>query len=213
MVVLVASGLGLHFSGIIDQFLEDRPPPKKISAVKPKAIREKSNKVSSTPDQPDFTFFETLNDTTMTRYVKLNGEVSPAKPVPEKATTPAKVKEASQPVVKVSKSASTKASGQKTGSRPAANPVLQATIQPIIQTRYTVQVSSFRDEGRASALKMRLQKNGFDSFVIKTELPNGGGIWHRVFLGRYEEEKKAQDAAHLAKSKYNLNAVVVSKVN
>ena len=74
-------------------------------------------------------------------------------------------------------------------------------------------MSSFRDEARAGALKMRLQENGFDAFLMQTELADHGGTWHRVFLGRYVDEKKAQEAASLARNDYKLNAVVVRKTN
>ena len=60
---------------------------------------------------------------------------------------------------------------------------------------------------------MRLQENGFDAFLMQTELADHGGTWHRVFLGRYVDEKKAQEAASLARNDYKLNAVVVRKTN
>ena len=74
-------------------------------------------------------------------------------------------------------------------------------------------MSSFRDAGRAGALKMRLQEKGFDAFLMQAELANHAGTWHRVFLGRYADEEKAQEAARLARSEYKLNAVVVRKTN
>ena len=77
--------------------------------------------------------------------------------------------------------------------------------------RYAVQVSSFRDAGRAGALKMRLQEKGFDAFLMQAELADHAGTWHRVFLGRYADEKKAQEAARMVRSQYKLNAVVVRK--
>ena len=49
---------------------------------------------------------------------------------------------------------------------------------------------------------MHLQENGFDAFLMQTELVDHGGTWHRVFLGRYVDEQKAQEAAHLARSEY-----------
>ena len=79
--------------------------------------------------------------------------------------------------------------------------------------RYAVQVSSFRDAGRAGALKMHLQEKGFDAFLMQAELADHAGTWHRVFLGRYADEEKAQEAARMARSLYNLNAVVVRKTH
>ena len=202
MIFLVASAVGLHFSGGIDGFLEKKAPAKKIRAVKPKFIRDKVAPVAS--DKTVYTFFETLNDTTMTQYVGLNGELLPLSPE-RTVIVPAKSTATTPPVEKQVK------------SEPLAEPEIK--LDRNIRTenegrpRYAVQVSSFRDAGRAGALKMRLQEKGFDAFLMQAELANHAGTWHRVFLGRYADEEKAQEAARLARSEYKLNAVVVRKTN
>ena len=202
MIFLVASAVGLHFSGGIDGFLEKKAPAKKIRAVKDKFIRDKVAPVAA--DKLVYTFFETLNDITMTQYVGLNGELLPLSP--ERAViVPAKSTATIPPVEKQVK------------SEPLAEPEIK--LDRNIRTenegrpRYAVQVSSFRDAGRAGALKMRLQEKGFDAFLMQAELANHAGTWHRVFLGRYADEEKAQEAARLARSEYKLNAVVVRKTN
>ena len=48
---------------------------KKVSAVKPKFLINKAEALK--PVSHQFTFFETLNDKTMTKYVGLNGEILP----------------------------------------------------------------------------------------------------------------------------------------
>ena len=202
MIFLVASAVGLHFSGGIDGFLEKKAPAKKIRAVKPKFIRDKVAPVAS--DKTVYTFFETLNDTTMTQYVGLNGELLPLSPE-RTVIVPAKSTATIPPVEKQVK------------SEPLAEPEIK--LDRNIRTenegrpRYAVQVSSFRDAGRAGALKMRLQEKGFDAFLMQAEIANHAGTWHRVFLGRYADEEKAQEAARLARSEYKLNAVVVRKTN
>jgi cell division septation protein DedD len=65
----------------------------------------------------------------------------------------------------------------------------------------------------ASILKMKLHKKGFDAYLMKIELPNHGGVWHRVFLGKYTDEALAQKAAERARQEYKLNAVVVKKAS
>ena len=56
----MASGAGLHFSGIINKFQESTSSPEKMRAVKPESIR---NKVKEpVPSKPVYSFFETLND-------------------------------------------------------------------------------------------------------------------------------------------------------
>ena len=77
--------------------------------------------------------------------------------------------------------------------------------------RFFVQVSSFRNQKKAGALKIKLQEKGFDSFLIDTELPNHEGKWYRVFLGKYSDEELASKAVERARKEFRLNAVVVKK--
>lgn len=206
---MVASGAGLHFSGIISKFQESGTV--KVRAVKPESIRNRVKEPVSR--KPVYTFFETLEDPTMTQYVDLKGGLMSTALPPEKTkAVPAKIMvtpAAIPPVEKVAKLEPV------TKPKSKQNPNIEASVIPEVKalSRYAVQVSSFRDVKRAGALKMRLQKNGFDAFLMQTELANDGGTWHRVFLGRYAEEKKAQEAANLVKNKYKLNAVVVRNTN
>ena len=206
MIFLVASAVGLHFSGInlLGGFQKKGASVKKIRAVKPKFIRDKASQVTS--DEPVYTFFETLNDPTMTRYVGLNGKLLPAV-LPLEKTAGVAANSTAKPLIhSVEKQVKTE---------PLAKPEIKhdRNIRTEIEgrPRYAVQVSSFRDAGRAGALKMRLQEKGFDAFLMQAELADHAGTWHRVFLGRYADEKKAQEAARMVRSQYKLNAVVVRK--
>ena len=198
MIFLVASAVGLHFSGInlLSGFQKKEASAKKLRAVKPKFIRDKVAKAAS--DKPIYTFFETLNDPTMTRYVGLNGKLLPAKIAATPLIPPVEKQVESEPLAKPEiKHDRNIRTPTEIGGRP----------------RYAVQVSSFRDAGRAGALKMHLQEKGFDAFLMQAELADHAGTWHRVFLGRYADEEKAQEAARMARSLYNLNAVVVRKTH
>ena len=198
MIFLVASAVGLHFSGInlLSGFQKKEASAKKLRAVKPKFIRDKVAKAAS--DKPIYTFFETLNDPTMTRYVGLNGKLLPTKIAATPLIPPVEKQMESEPLAKPEiKHDRNIRTPTEIGGRP----------------RYAVQVSSFRDAGRAGALKMHLQEKGFDAFLMQAELADHAGTWHRVFLGRYADEEKAQEAARMTRSLYNLNAVVVRKTH
>ena len=198
MIFLVASAVGLHFSGInlLSGFQKKEASAKKLRAVKPKFIRDKVAKAAS--DKPIYTFFETLNDPTMTRYVGLNGKLLPTKIAAAPLIPPVEKQVESEPPAKPEiKHDRNIRTPTEIGGRP----------------RYAVQVSSFRDAGRAGALKMHLQEKGFDAFLMQAELADHAGTWHRVFLGRYADEEKAQEAALMARSLYNLKAVVVRKTH
>ena len=173
---------------------------KKVSAVKPKFLINKAEALK--PVSHQFTFFETLNDKTMTKYVGLNGEIlpvsSPAKPVHlfKKKSIPRLVVE---PAKSDLKSKTLKIAQEE-------KKLSQSTL-----IRFFVQVSSFRNQKKAGALKIKLQEKGFDSFLIEKELPNHEGKWYRVFLGKYSDEELAVKDAGRARKEFRLNAVVVKK--
>ena len=198
MIFLVASAVGLHFSGInlLSGFQKKEASAKKLRAVKPKFIRDKVAKAAS--DKPIYTFFEILNDPTMTRYVGLNGKLLPTKIAATPLIPPVEKQVESEPLAK---------------PEIKHDRNIRTPTEIVGRPRYAVQVSSFRDAGRAGALKMHLQEKGFDAFLMQAELADHAGTWHRVFLGRYADEEKAQEAARMARSLYNLNAVVVRKTH
>ena len=169
---------------------------KKESAVKPKSIVNKSEALG--PVSHQFTFFETLEDKTMTKYVGLNGEMLPVS-LPAKPLRPhRKIIEPAKLEPKKNIKARKTVAGEK---------------KPSILPRFAVQVSSFRDVKMASALKIKLQKKGFDAYLMEIELPNDGGKWHRVFLGQYVDEALARKAAERARQEYKLNAAVIKKTS
>ena len=209
IIFVVASGAGLHFSGIISKFQESATSPAKERAVKPESIRNKVKEPVSS--KPVYTFFKTLDDPTMTQYVDLKGGMMATELPPGKIKdAPAKIKVTPASIAPVEKVAKLE-SAIKPKSKQGPKSETRVSSEIKAPSRYAVQVSSFRDEARAGALKMRLQKNGFDAFLMQTEIANEA--WYRVFLGKYAEEQKAQEAANLVKNKYKLNAVVVRNTN
>jgi len=180
------------------EFIEEWGKPsisKKVRAVKPKSLVNKLTDLK--PVSHEFTFFETLQDKTMTKYVGLNGEIlpvfSPSKPI----VLPSKGKRVLKRDLHSSKQ-KLEIKDYKKPSRP-------------IEPYFAVQISSFRNKNRADELKRKLRKKGFDSFLMETELPNHGGKWFRVFLGKYSDEDLAYKDAEHVRQEYKLNAVVVRK--
>ena len=193
MMFVMTSGVGLYFSGIINFFEENLSSPKKMIAVKPESIR---NQVKEpTPRKTVYTFFDTLNDSTMTQYVDLKGKLIPPVRSTKKAPSVSTKTLTTLPLVK------------KT-ARLEHTAKLVEIVPPKINAeyRYVVQVGSFREEARAGALKELLHKNGFEAFLRQTNLADQE--WHRVFIGQYVDEQKANKAASLVRTKFNLDAKV-----
>ena len=182
--------LGLDFFG---KWEKQSPVTKKVSVVKPKSLVNKSEDLK--PVSPQFTFFETLEDKTMTKYVGLHGEVLPFS-LPAK---PIKGKESVKTTIKSSLKAQVE-----------ENIRIEKKPQPLVST-LALQGSSFRDERKAAILKTDLQKKGFDAFLMEAELPNHGGKWYRVFLGRYRDEDLARKDAERARQEHKLKSVIVRK--
>ena len=174
-----------------------KPPiSKKVRAVKPKSLVNKLADLK--PVSHQFTFFETLQDKTMTKYVGLNGEVLPVSPPSKQVVLPSKRKRVLKRDLHSSKQ-KLEVKGYKKPSRPT-------------KPYFAVQISSFRNKNRADELKRKLRKKGFDSFLMDTELPNHGGKWFRVFLGKYSDEGLAYKDAERVRQEYELNAVVLRKM-
>ena len=198
MMFVISSGIGLYFSGIINFFEENLSSPKKMIAVKPESIR---NQVKEpTPRKTVYTFFDTLNDSTMTQYVDLKGKLIPSVRSTKKAPSVSTKTLTTLPLVK------------KT-ARLEHTAKLVEIVSPKINAeyRYVVQVGSFREEARAGALKELLHKNGFEAFLRQTNLSDQE--WHRVFIGQYVDEQKANKAASLVRTKFNLDAKVRRKTD
>ena len=203
ILVSITTSIFYFKGGLLLGFFGEWKKPavsKKVSAVKPKFLINKAEALK--PVSHQFTFFETLNDRTMTKYVGLHGEMlpvsSPAKPV-----SLFKQKNISSLIVKPSES------DQKSKTLN----IIRKEKQPSPSTlhRFFVQVSSFRNQKKAGALKTKLQEKGFDSFLIETELSNNKGKWYRVFLGKYSDEELAAKDAERARKEFRFNAVVVRK--
>jgi len=184
--------LSLDFFGV---WKKQVPVSKKISVVKPKSLINKLEDLK--PVSPQFTFFETLKDKTMTKYVGLHGEILPF-PLPSKSLNHKKKKSVKTPITRSLK------------AQVKEDVKVENKPQSSVST-FAVQVSSFRDQQKAGILKTDLQEKGFDAFLMETELPNHGGKWYRVFLGQYNDAGLARKEAERARKRHKLNSVIVRK--
>lgn len=191
--ILICSSVAYFNDELLPGFFQGNPTViKKVSAVKPKSIVNKTQALG--PVSHEFTFFETLKDKTMTKYVGLHGEMLPV-------SLPARPVRSQKKIIEPDK------------LEPKKNIKAIEEKKSPVRPRFAVQVGSFRDVKMASVLKVKLQKKGFDAYLMEIELPNHGGKWHRVFLGQYVDEALARKAAERARQEHKLNAVVVKKTS
>jgi len=74
---------------------------------------------------------------------------------------------------------------------------LPASESPTIKlqnSKYALQVSSFRYRSEGEALKNELKRKGYDAYVNKIKIPNKG-TWYRVRIGDYEDLEQVKSMA------------------
>lgn len=86
------------------------------------------------------------------------------------------------------------------------NKALSASMSKLVS--FVVQVSASQQLQRSKELKGVLEKKGYPAFIGKTELPDNGGAWYRVYIGRYFDHAGAEMAANRFFRKENRKAMV-----
>jgi len=56
--------------------------------------------------------------------------------------------------------------------------------------RYTLNIASFRDKGKADRLVRELEEKGYEAFVEKADIPQKG-TWYQVAVGRFSSRVEA----------------------
>ena len=206
---------------------------KKDRAVKPKSFFKKVKDVVPAPiKQYDYTFFETLEDVKLERYVDLDGKVKVMKKTvhswvdevgkviheprillaaykdPEKETE--KSSSYDDIINKLDDLMKEKPKKKTAPSIAPAGSAKRAVAPSVVSSKfYRIQVSSFRKLSHARALESKLQQKGYSAFVKSVEVSKTKGTWYRVFLGEYQTEASARAAAQKAQRLHKLKTIVL----
>jgi cell division septation protein DedD len=76
--------------------------------------------------------------------------------------------------------------------------------------QYTIQVASFKKKERAEKLKNELGEKDYEAFILSKDLKDAG-VWHRVYVGRYDNKKEAQPTLKEIKKEYNNSFIIAPK--
>ena len=60
---------------------------------------------------------------------------------------------------------------------------------------YSIHVASYQSLVHLKESIASLKAKGCDAFYEKRDIP-GKGLWYRVYVGKYKNRKKAEEAAH-----------------
>ena len=192
-IVFILVVVGLFFSStIVFDFFSYKEIIflKKIISSKPKNMKDKQALVEfgiSTPE--DFTFFDTLDDPAMKKYLALNGSIVSLKDenyyksndlIPRVNGSPAS--KVTRPVSgNISISGARKLTGQKQTEPSTAGFVLQ--------------VGSFQEFQRADDLKNKLINSDYSVFIASILEEEMGQTLHRVYVGTFLGKIDAEKAA------------------
>ena len=186
------------------------PTPKKT--VSKDLFREEPEK---SENSQNFTFFDTLMDTQLSKQIGLDGKLSENPPSASISLIPTDSRKPSP----VSKTPDPPISGSLAGKGDHA--YFQASVEfsgdfdhsekPFEnkQDFFLVQAGSFKSWDRAQTMVRKMKQKGFDSFLKKTPSPSSNSFWYRVYLGRFKEKEKALKMVFRARSQENLRPILV----
>ena len=176
---------------------------KKQISVKPENIKGKPVLVDPwSIDEEEFTFFDTLDDPSMTKFIGLSENVTePPNETNYKTSdffSKVKTNFILQPddvnAKKVLNAVTHKIGVQKQGESLASGFVLQ--------------VGSFKTLERANLLKNNLNKKGYPVSVVAAQISGKGEVYHRVVIGRFTEKEAADKVAIRVEQMENLESIL-----
>jgi cell division protein FtsN len=82
-----------------------------------------------------------------------------------------------------------------------ASTAVASTAAPVHRKPYNIQIEAAMDINGADGMMARLQKLGFQSHLVPTEI--GGQRWYKVEVGPYATQEEASDAEAALRQKYD----------
>jgi len=184
-LIFTFAGVGFFFSS--DKVLKFFSEPKslslkKIISYKPKDIKDKQALVELGASSLDeFTFFDTLNDPEMKKYIGLNGSI----------VVPKKIQSISENIITSS-----------------SMPLKDDNESNSLSSGFVLQVGSFQQLKKADVLKTKMIAGGYSSFIV-TALAKGKDYkLYRVFVGNFMERIEAEKVAIKIKNKEKIESLI-----
>ena len=200
VIVFILVVVGLFFSSTIAfDFFSDKEIVflKKIISSKPKNMKDKQALVESGISTPeDFTFFDTLEDPAMKKYLGLNGSIVSLKDENYYKSNDLNPRVNGSPASKVTQQVS------GAGKIKGQNQTEQST------QGFVVQVGSFQEFQRADDLKNKLINSDYSVFISSILEEEIGQTLHRVYVGTFLKKIDAEKAAVKIKESEKIESLV-----
>ena len=205
-IIIILAVVGLFFSSTISfNFFSDKENIflKKIISSKPKNMKDKQALVESGISTPeDFTFFDTLDDPAMKKYLALNGSIVSLKDENSYKSNDLTPSVNGSPASKVTQpfSVNISISGAK---------IIKGLNQTEPSTQgFVVQVGSFQEFQRADDLKNKLINSDYPVFISSTWVEEKRKALHRVFVGTFLKKIDAEKAATEIKKTEKIESLI-----
>jgi cell division protein FtsN len=171
-----------------------------LQQVEKKKEERKTEALDQTRDTPPLEFHESLKKSGEKKYAKAseNPSANPDFAEGEEGVGSAvKKKQKKAEFVKPTRMKSARERG------------VEKTAPPRDDGRYTIQIASFKNREDAFRRVSELKKNGFPAYVSRGEVPHQG-IWHRVRVGAFTDEKSAKDIMIKLRNNLENEAILVN---
>lgn len=213
ILILGLSGAGIYFGTL--KFLVVFQDGGKVSVkkqipVKPKNMKEKQALVESgSSNDEEFTFFDTLSDPSMSKFVDLNGSVAdPAQVANDTPPGPTSARGDVDTISQVKNSDSENLLNPVAENSETVKVEVGKRVESVV-SGFALQVGSFHQLERASLLKEKLVKKGYPVFVVTVRIAGKDEVWHRVFIGRFLDRETAAVTARKVKQAEKLDSVLM----
>ena len=205
-IVFILVVVGLFFSSTIAfDFFSDKEIVflKKIISSKPKNMKDKQALVESGISTPeDFSFFDTLDDPAMKKYLGLNGSIVSLKDENYYKSNDLNPRVNGSPASKVTQQVSGNIPISGAGKIKGQNQTEQST------QGFVVQVGSFQEFQRADDLKNKLINSDYSVFIASILEEEIGQTLHRVYVGTFFKKIDAEKAAVELKKSEKIESLV-----
>ena len=206
LIIFILAIAGLFFSSTISfDFFSDKENIflKKIISSKPKNMKDKQALVESGISTPeDFTFFDTLEDPAMKKYLALDGSIGSLKDENYYKSNDLNPRVNGSPASKVTQQVSDNIPISGAGKIKGQNQTEQST------QGFVVQVGSFQEFQRADDLKNKLINSDYSVFIASILEEEIGQTLHRVYVGIFLKKIDAEKAAVEIKESEKIESLV-----
>ena len=180
---------------------------KKEISVKPKNIKEKLVLVNpGSPNTNEFTFFDTLDDSSMSIFIDLNGIIVSPKIYSDNKTSYLE----STPNNSFNRTDSLKS--KKALNLIALKNEFRNEGESLL-SGYVLQVGSFKSFESAGLLKNQLTSKGYPAFVHQASTSGESEGWHRVIIGRFAEKETAMRLSIMIKQVEKIESILKLQKN